>query len=375
MNRLYPLMLGLAGAIAVLVAAGLNWLSAALALALAAAGLALTRHQAAQRRALKQTIAGYLASQQQFGEQVAPVWSGHIETSREQMASAVTALSERFGGIVNRLEVAVHTANVETQNIDDGDKGLVAIYAHSKQELGAVIAGQTAAMASMNGMLVKVQGLNSFIEELKDMAKDVAKIAQQSTLLSLNAAIEAARAGDLGRGFAVVAKEFRMLATQSGDTGKRIAEKVAVISTAIVETCSVVQEAVKQRDSRVTTTEATINRVLTDFKDITDALQRSSTLLKDESVGIKSEIGQALVQLQFQDRVSQIMTHVLNNIEELPAFLQQQSAQYEETGELLPLQAQVLLTELKKTYVMTDQHVIHDGGKVAQKTDDEITFF
>ena len=376
MNRLLPLAQGLAGAVAVLIVGGLSWLAGGLALALALAGWALGRYLAKQQdRARQQDVAAYLAGQQQFGEQVAPVWSGHIESSREQMESAVAALSERFGGIVDKLDEAVRTANLETQNIDDGAKGLVAVFARSKLELGAIIAAQKAAMGSMESMLEKVQGLDGFIVELKDMASDVAKIAQQSNLLSLNAAIEAARAGDLGRGFAVVANEFRMLSNQSGETGKHIAAKVAVISAAILETSKVVTEAVQQRDSRAHKTEDTIERVLGDFKDITDALQRSSTLLKDESVGIKTEIGEALVQLQFQDRVSQIMTHVRNNIEQLPAFLQQNAQQYEQTGSLQPLDGDALLTELKNTYVMADQHVIHEGGKVEQKVDDDITFF
>ena len=379
MNRRLPLLLpaalGLAGALAVLLAGGLSWLAAALALMLALAGLVLGRQMAAWQSAATESITHYLAAQHEFGAQVAPVWSGHIESSRAQMEDAISALSQRFGGIVDKLDEAVHTANLETENIDNGENGLVAVFARSEQELGAVITAQKSAMSSMVSMLEKVQGLDGFIVELQDMAFDVAKIAQQSNLLSLNAAIEAARAGDLGRGFAVVAKEFRMLSTQSGDTGRRIAEKVGLISAAIVDTCKVVQDAVKQRDGRTRSTEAAIGRVLGEFKDITEALQRSSSLLKDESIGIKLEIGEALVQLQFQDRVSQIMTHVKTNIEQLPDFLHSQAQAHGQSGELAPLDAHALLTELKSTYVMADQHVIHAGGKVEAKSDDDITFF
>src|ERR1035437_6043133 len=175
MNRLLPLAQGLAGAVAVLIVGGLSWLAGGLALALALAGWALGHYLAKQQgRARQQDVAAYLAGQQQFGEKVAPVWSGHIESSREQMESAVAALSERFGGIVDHLEEAVHTASLETENIDDGEKGLVAVFARSKLELGAIIAAQKAAMGSMERMLEKVQGLDGFIVELKDMASDVA---------------------------------------------------------------------------------------------------------------------------------------------------------------------------------------------------------
>jgi methyl-accepting chemotaxis protein len=374
-NLFYPAVLGLLASIAILVVGGWTWTAGILALVLAISGIWLGLHLAAKQSDLLQSLDHYLAGQQQFGEQVVPVWSGHIESSREQMERAIAALSDRFSGIVDKLDETVHTSSLETDSIEDGDTGLVAVFARSEQQLGAVIASQKKAMTNMVHMLEQVQGLDRFNAELQEMAADVAKIAQQTNLLALNAAIEAARAGELGRGFAVVAKEFRMLSTQSGETGRRIAEKVGIISAAISDTCRIVQESVKQEDGSMLTAEASIGGVLSDFRNITDALLRSSTLLKNESVGIKSEIGEALVQLQFQDRVSQIMNHVKDNIERLPDFLQQSRQQYAQSSELTPLNPNDLLAELKKTYVMADQHVIHKGGKVAEKADTEITFF
>ncbi len=371
----YPAGLGLLGALGVFIAGGFTWTSAALALVLAGAGIAMGLWARDMQGAVLQSLDDYVMGQQEFGAQLAPVWSGHITSSCEQMDSAVAALSERFAGIVDKLDVAVQTSGQETEIIDDHDKGLVAVFARSEQELGAVIAAQGAAMTNMLDMLEKVEGLDRFTTDLQNMAADVAKIAQQCNLLSLNAAIEAARTGELGRGFAVVATEFRMLSTKSGETGRRITQTVGVISAAIADTCSVVRETVQDRDGRVRTTQASIGRVLGDFKNITDALERSSTLLKNESVGIKSEINAALVQLQFQDRVGQIMNLVKANIEHLPTFLQQHQRQYAHSGELRSLDPQALLAELQRTYVMADQHVIHTGGKVKPKAATEITFF
>jgi len=292
------------------------------------------------------------------------------------METAINQLSERFGSIVDKLDATVRTATQETAAYEGSGSDLGAVFNKSQQDLGALIAVQKSAMSNMEAMLVKVQGLDRFIVELQEMASDVARIAQQTNLLALNAAIEAARAGDLGRGFAVVAKEFRMLSNQSGETGRKIAEKVKIISAAIVDTCTVVRESVAAEDNTLETAHGTIDQVLTDFKNITDSFQRSGTLLHDESISIQSEINNALVQLQFQDRVSQIMTQVMKNLGHLPEVLQQQRDQFAQSSQLQPLDAQEMLVEMKKSYVMADQHVIHEGGKVQQHNSaTDISFF
>ena len=371
----YPAALGLVAAAALLLVGGLALLPAALAVGLVLAGLLMGWHLRSVQRAQQLATGRLIGEQQQFGAAVAPVWSRHIESSREQMDTAIAGLSGRFAGIVDALDAAVHTASLETNMLEDGEQGLIAVFNRAERELGAIIAAQNSAMSGMQAMLEKVEGLDRFTNELQAMAQDVAKIAQQSNLLSLNAAIEAARAGDLGRGFAVVAKEFRMLSNLSGDTGRNIAAKVGIISTAISEASNVVRESVEQRGDRVQASANTISAVLQDFKGITDGLQRSSSLLQNESTAIQQQIGQALVELQFQDRVSQIMNHVRANIEQLPVFLQEHHQRYLQSGVPEPLDPQQLLAALKKTYVMADQHAIHSGETVVQTTDNEIRFF
>jgi len=371
----WSLGFGLLGALAVLLAGGLSWLAGALAVGLLLAGGLLGYKFMTLRQTTQTAIEDFLAGQAQFGEELVPVWKNHIESSRSQMESAVNALSDRFGGIVDKLDVALRSATQETDTIEGSGNGVVALFNKSESDLRALIEVQQTSMSNMENMLNKVQGLDRFIVELQEMAADVARIAQQTNLLALNAAIEAARAGELGRGFAVVAKEFRMLSNQSGETGKKIAEKVKIISSAITDTCTVVRESVVAEDRSLEAVHTTIDRVMADFKGVTEAFQRSSDLLQCESMSIQTEVNQALVQMQFQDRVSQIMTQVNKNLDRLPEVLHEQIQQYAQSGVLLPLDAEAILTELKKTYVMADQHVIHEGGTVKQSNTTDISFF
>jgi methyl-accepting chemotaxis protein len=166
-----------------------------------------------------------------------------------------------------------------------------------------------------------------------------------------------------------------MLSNQSGETGRNIALKASVISAAIADASVVVRESVKQRDLRAQATQDAISSALQEFRDVTGVLQRSGALLRDESIAIQQEIGQALVSLQFQDRVSQIMGNVKANIEGLPGLQQAHHQKYLESGVLEPLDVQTLLSALESSYVMADQHAIHSGAIVAQSADTEIRFF
>ncbi|MGI9134223.1 MAG: methyl-accepting chemotaxis protein [Rhodoferax sp.] len=372
----YPLVLAAVGACAMLYTGDLHGDAVLGAVTLLAAGFGAGRVLLARQSAMLQSVDHLVAQQQRFGAEVAPVWSRHIESSREQMETAIAAISLRFAGIVDKLGETVQNASLETSTLEGSDKSLIAVISRAETELGQILAAQQSANSSMLQMLEKVEGLDRFTHELQGMAHDVAKIAQQSTLLSLNAAIEAARAGELGRGFAVVAKEFRMLSNQSGETGRHIAAKVGVISAAIAESSGAVRASVKEREQRTLATENTINCVLSDFREVTGVLEHSSAVLQEESRAIQSEIGQALVEFQFQDRVAQILTLVKNNIEHWPGFVQALQQRYADSGVVQSLDPNELLDELKKTYVMKDQHVIHAGGTVAEAEQaDEITFF
>ncbi len=367
--------LGLLGGVAVLLAAGFTLLALCLAGVLVAAGAALGLWVVNTLAKLAAQTQTYVAGQANFAAEVVPIWKGHLDTSREQMETAVNALSDQFGGIVDKIDATIQATSLETDSLESGDGGMVAMFSRNEAQLNALVAVQADATSRMDTMVDKVQGLDRFIAELQSMATDVDRIAQQTNLLALNAAIEAARAGEMGRGFAVVAKEFRMLSNQSGETGRRIAEKVKVISSAILETCQVVKGSVTQEEDSLAASQAVIVKVIADFKTVIETFQRSSDTLKLESMGIQGQINQALVEFQFQDRVSQIMTQVIKNMEMMPKVLKDGEQVYVETGVLAASDPQILLGEMKKTYVMADQHVIHAGGKVDQSKSSDISFF
>jgi methyl-accepting chemotaxis protein len=312
----------------------------------------------------------YLTSREQFGDAILPVWARHIENSRSQMEEAVTDLTSRFSTIVDKLDTALQAAS--------GGNNLVDVFSNSENQLGSVVAAMKSAMESKHAMLTQIQELERFTRELKDMAEGVASIAAQTNLLALNAAIEAARAGPAGRGFAVVAQEVRNLSNRSAETGRNIQQRVGQISSAILAASQAAEQSGAEEDKSMQSAEHMIEAVLSDFRQVTDALVQSTETLQRESEEIQSEVGEALVQLQFQDRVSQVMAHVRDNMGMVPDLLRDNRMIYEQEKSLAPLDPSPILGALQKTYAMAEEHAIHHGtasAVPAAAEADEITFF
>jgi methyl-accepting chemotaxis protein len=375
-----PAIIAVAAACAIVPLAGWHWHGWLIGAVLLAAGAYATL-AATNAGSAAPSADDYLASRNRFGEQVAGVWTSHIDASRTQMESAVVALVGRFSGIVMKLEQAL-AASGAARNHEGGS--IVDVFSASEKELRSLLDMLAGAAASKQAMLQKIEGLEHITAELQKMAADVASIAWQTNLLALNAAIEAARAGEAGRGFAVVATEVRMLSNRSADAGKNIALQVGQISAAIGATSQAAGESIRAETQAAQVSEQMIGRVLSSFRGITDALVQSSDLLQQESSGIQAEVSDALMQLQFQDRVSQILSHVQQNIARLPSYLAEQAQAG--GGAPAPLDARTLLAELESTYAMAEERTLHGSGSgiATQKTPtqkkpaqqaEELTFF
>ena len=302
---------------------------------------------------------------------VLPVWSGQIEVARSHTEEAITALAARFADISQRVEHAIARTR-------DGaaDGGLVALLGSSQHELDAIVASLRAALTTKETLLHEVMELSALTEQLRAMAQDVGNIAKQTNLVALNAAIEAARAGEVGRGFAVVADEIRKLSSLSGETGRRIGETVDTVNAAIASTLAVSRQYAEQDEAMVSSSGQVIEQVIERFRGATTTLLDSSRGLREESQAVGQEIAQVLVGLQFQDRVSQVLGLVRDDLEKLHQKLTQAQQDSAAGCAPTPLDADAWLEQLARTYTMPELHHVHRGNAQGiPSNESEITFF
>jgi methyl-accepting chemotaxis protein len=294
-----------------------------------------------------------------------PIWSRQIETARSQTEQAILSLTERFSGVVQRIEAALNSG---TEGARQGDAAAEA--ARSKSDLSQVIEALKAIQQSRNELVEQIRGLMVYTHDLHKMATEVDQIGFRTNMLALNAAIEAAHAGEAGKGFAVVAHEVRSLSNAARDMGRQISKNVGLVNHAL-QRIGKTNEEVAARDERtVQDSDERIRSVLTRFEQSGAALADSAERSRSESAVIKDEICESLVQLQFQDRVSQILTNVVKSMDEVCKECAQAS-----TLEEAASQSQKHAERMMSTYATKEQRLNHQGVQAIAVEPSAVTFF
>ncbi|MFN8075577.1 MAG: methyl-accepting chemotaxis protein [Kineosporiaceae bacterium] len=346
-------------------------------------GAAVTRRRHAAGRGTHRTpaavpvadVEAHLRGLDALGTEVVPLWSAHLESSRERMESSVTALTGQFARMVTLMDGAL---------ADGGDGGAgeaAALFEASRAGLVAVVAGLEEALERRHRSLAGLGRLMELNDHMRAMTADVTRIAKQTHLLALNAAIEAERVGDAGRAFGVVAKEVRLLADQSGTTGTQITAMAEEVAAAIEEAFAGAEEAAASDSGMVADANARVGGVLDCLVGFVAQISDSSTRLGSTTAAIKDEIAGSLVEFQFSDRIGQTLGHVRDCLDALPDLIREAGAAGPHG--IAPLDTDALLSRLRDSYTMAEEHLRHGtpGSPATRATPataepaGEITFF
>jgi methyl-accepting chemotaxis protein len=301
-------------------------------------------------------------------QRASDIWQRQIETARCQSKDSVDEIARRFGALMQRITVARNR-----QAAGEGGSEVETALGLSREQLRAVLDQMHESVQRGGGILERVRELGGVTAELEEMALSVRKIAEQTNLLALNAAIEAARAGEAGRGFAVVADEVRKLSALSGESGRTINDRVTRIRQCVAATQMEAEQTTTDRLAWLAQSEEKLGQALGEVETVVVALKASNLGLRDESGQLESHIEQLLVELQFQDRVSQILSHVGHGLERY-GQLAGRAAQGQAPG---AKDFEALFAEMERTYTTREERSNHSGGVALRgvKVSDNVTFF
>jgi len=205
----------------------------------------------------------------------------------------------------------------------------------------------------------------SEVRALTPMIKIITSIAQQTSLLALNAEIEAARAGNAGRGFAVVAFEVRKLSVSSTKAAADIAAKINSTCERVDREMAEAHASLEQHES----SEA-MGQLVADLNEMQLEFNKNGQLLLDVITEVDTNYGEnvqrlseALGHIQFQDVMRQRMEHVQEALTELRDHLLQLCERPERPGwdGLFEITFKTLLENHRSKYRMASQHVTHNN--------------
>ncbi|MFC7419226.1 methyl-accepting chemotaxis protein [Iodobacter arcticus] len=164
------------------------------------------------------------------------------------------------------------------------------------------------------GLVDQMEQVGCVVEEVLGVLSEIEAIAKQTNLLALNAAIEAARAGEAGRGFAVVADEVRTLSMRTNHFSRQIRGNVRQIHASVAIAEEAIMKLASQDMSKSMQSKVQVEQTMSSIGEMNKNVEFVVNELAKIAVQVETGVSNAVRGLQFQDLVNQLLLHAKGRI-------------------------------------------------------------
>ena len=262
--------------------------------------------------------------------------SAEVSFFLTQLAQAISASSRDIDSLVDAAEhLSANTRDINSHSAIASEQSNQAKQASSS---GAEkLANNTAIVQTLNSGVIdasdKIQSLEQKASAIQSITDVINAISEQTNLLALNAAIEAARAGEQGRGFAVVADEVRALASKTAEATAQIGDKLKEISQETITTTQMMGAIVEQSNTMVETMDE-LSSAFTTINQLMSESSEASTL-----------INQALQQ---HDQTTSDISSAISNLHEFLVSKSTETQQVSEQADVLSHRTEAIFVHLSE---------------------------
>ena len=225
--------------------------------------------------------------------------STQLTTSTERTVSATQSQQKETELVLSSMEHMSSRVHGINQNTEEASSK--ASDANEQAKGGALQA--TEAMCGIDNLVAEVRDASEDINQLQENSKSIGSvvevitsIAEQTNLLALNAAIEAARAGEQGRGFAVVADEVRNLASRTQESTQEIHDMIELLQSKTNHVAKIMNHACEQAQDGATKVEnsaESLGEIAYSISQITE-MNQQITQATSEQTNLMTEVDQSL---------------------------------------------------------------------------------
>jgi methyl-accepting chemotaxis protein len=204
-----------------------------------------------------------------------------MATSVQEMVSTINEISESTAVAVEGVQQASVNAQHGREVVEETVKNI--------GQLSSILSDSQGSISS----------LNDHVDKIGDAVNIIQGIAEQTNLLALNAAIEAARAGEQGRGFAVVADEVRALASRTHQSTEEITKVVTAIQTQMATVVTNIDQCNEQGQQTLGASETldeSLGQIITDMTNIQANSERIASAIEEQGI-VMNQVSESITEL------------------------------------------------------------------------------